>query len=87
MPTVEKLLILLRCNWDKVLFHQTGSAANKQLLTDIDRDKYASLRQDLLLAPKKSVAPEYARIVHRQMLATCVDKATAQTFIGYASTL
>ncbi|GAA4049840.1 hypothetical protein GCM10022409_40710 [Hymenobacter glaciei] len=87
MLTLEKLLILLRFNWDEALFQQSGSAADKLLLADIDWDKYASLLQDLLLVSKKLVSPEYARTVHRQLLAACADEATAQTFIGYASTL
>lgn len=85
--TIEKLLVLLRFNWDEAWFEQQGSAAEKQLLADIDWDKYASLLQDLLLVSKKLVSPEYARSVHRQLLAACADEATAQTFIGYASTL
>ena len=87
MLTTEKLLILLRFNWDAGQFEEHGSAAEKLLLTGIDWDKYASLLQDLLLVSKKLVSPEYARTVYRQLLAACADEATAQTFIGYASTL
>ena len=61
--------------------------AEKQLLANIDRDKYASLLRDLLLVSKKLVSLEFALTVHRQLLATCADETTAQTFIGYASTL
>ncbi|MCI1186461.1 hypothetical protein MON38_03465 [Hymenobacter sp. DH14] len=87
MLTTEKLLILLRFDWDEALFQQRGSAVEKQLLAGLDWDKYASLLQDLLLVSKKLVAPKYARTVHQQLLAACADEATAQTFIGYASTL
>ena len=87
MLTTEKLLLLLRFNWNEALFQQDGSVAEKQLLANIDRDKYASLLRDLLLVSKKLVSLEFARTVHRQLLATGADEATAQTFIGYASTL
>ena len=87
MLTVEKLLILLRFNWDEEQFVQTASAADKALLGGLDWDKYASLLQDLMLISKKLVSTDYARGVHQQLLAACADEATAQTFIGYASTL
>ena len=87
MLTTEKLLILLRYNWDEDQFTQTASAADKALLGELDWDKYASLLQDLVLTSKKLVSPEYARGVHQQLVAACADEATAQTFIGYASTL
>ena len=87
MLTAEKLLILLRYNWDEVRFRPTSSAADKPLLASIDWKEYASLRQDLLLVSKKLISPEYARPGHRQLLAACADEATARTFIGYASTL
>ena len=77
MLTVEKLLVLLRFDWDEALFLQEAAPADKALLTDIDWSKYASLRQDLTLTSKKSVSPEYTRGVHRQLLAACVGEATA----------
>ena len=87
MLTVEKLAVLLKFGWDENRFAQAGSAAEKALLADINWGKYASLSQDLMLVVKKLVSPEYARGVHRQLLTACADEATAQTFIGYASTL
>ena len=36
MLTAEKLLILLRCNWDEVQFRPTGSATDKPLLVGIN---------------------------------------------------
>lgn len=87
MLTVEKLLLLLRFNWDEERFVQTASAADKALLGELDWDKYASLLQDLMLISKKLVSADYARDVHQQLLAACADEVTAQTFIGYASTL
>jgi hypothetical protein len=87
MLTVEKLLILLKSNWDEHRFLRGASAADRALMAGVDWGKYASLLQDLVLTSKKLVSPEYARGVHQQLLAACADEATAQTFIGYASTL
>ena len=87
MLNVEKLLVLLRFNWDNARFREQGTAPEKALLAGLDWDEYAGLLQDLMLVSKNLVSPEYARTVHRQLLASCADEATAQTFIGYASTL
>ncbi|HEX8328240.1 MAG TPA: hypothetical protein VF629_11915 [Hymenobacter sp.] len=87
MLTVEKLRLLIQCNWDEDLFVRSASVQQKALLAGLDWGKYASLLQDLTLVSKKLVSPEYARTVHQQLLAACADEATAQTFIGYASTL
>jgi hypothetical protein len=87
MLTVEKLMILLNYNWDAYLFERTGSAAEKALLADLDWGKYELLLQDLVLVSKNLVSKEYAHHIHQQLLAACADEATAQTFIGYASTL
>jgi hypothetical protein len=87
MLTVEKLMILLNCNWDADLFAREGSAADKALLADLDWGKYGALLEDLVLVSKNLVSKEYAQKIHQQLLAACADEATAQTFIGYASTL
>ena len=87
MFTVEKLMALLKFNWDQDLFERGGSAQEKALLTGIDWPEYAGLLQDLMLVSKNLVSTEYARTVHRQLLAACADEETAQSFIGYASTL
>jgi hypothetical protein len=87
MLTVEKLKILLQCNWDEDLFARAGSPSQQAFMAGIELGKYASLLQDLTLISKKLVSPEYARIVHQQLVAACADEATTQTFIGYASTL
>jgi hypothetical protein len=87
MLTVEKLMVLLRFRWDEKLFVCGASAPEKAVLAGFDWAKYASLLHDLTLVSKKLVSPDYARTVHRQLLAACADEATAQTFIGYASTL
>lgn len=87
MLTIEKLTILLKFNWDADQFGWSGSPTEKKLMVDIDWSKYASLLQDLMLVSKKLVSTEFARAVHRRLLAACADEATAQTFIGYASTL
>ena len=87
MLTVEKLEILLKVNWDSNLFLRGGSAKEQSLLADINWSEYAGLLQDLMLVSENLVSPEYARAVRQQLLAACADKETAQTFIGYASTL
>ena len=87
MLTLGKLALLLEFGWDAARFANGGSAAEKAPLAAIDWRKVASLLQDLMLPTKKLVAPDYARLVHRQLVAASTDKATAPTFIGYASTL
>ncbi len=79
--------MLLKFGGDEDWLVRQGSAAEKALLVGVDWDKYASLLQDLMLVAKKLVSTNYARLVHRRLLAACADEATAQTFIGYASTL
>ncbi|HEX8657896.1 MAG TPA: hypothetical protein VF690_10195 [Hymenobacter sp.] len=87
MLTVEKLEILLKVNWDSNLFLRGGSAKEQSLLADINWSEYAGLLQDLMRISKNLFSTEYARAVRQQLLATCVDKESAQMFIGYASTL
>jgi hypothetical protein len=87
MLTIDKLRVFLKFDWDSDLFAVSGSAREKALMHVLDWGEYAALLQDLMLVSKKLVSTEYARRVHRKLLAACADEATAQTFIGYASTL
>ncbi|MCC3152687.1 hypothetical protein Q3A66_06735 [Hymenobacter sp. BT770] len=87
MLTVEKLMILLKFNWDADLFLSGGSPQEKALMKGIGWAEYAGLLQDLMLVSRNLVSTEYARTVHRRLLTACADEETAQTFIGYASTL
>lgn len=87
MLTVDKLMLLLKFNWDDDLFIRGASATEKALMAGLDWGKYVSLLQDLVLVSKNLVSTEYARAVHRNLHASCSDEETAQTFIGYASTL
>ena len=73
MCVIKKLLVPLRLSWDEARFRQHSSAVEKQLLADIDWSKYASLLHVLTLKSKKLIYPEYARVVHRQLLAACAD--------------
>ncbi|GAB3307092.1 hypothetical protein GCM10027511_18770 [Hymenobacter humi] len=87
MLTVEKLRLLINCNWDEDLFARAASARQKALLADLNWGKYVSLLQDLVLVTKNLASKEYSQKIHQQLLAACADEETAQTFIGYASTL
>ncbi|ALW85504.1 hypothetical protein AUC43_10620 [Hymenobacter sedentarius] len=87
MLTVEKLMVLINCNWDDDLFARAASAREKALLADLNWGKYVSLLQDLVLVSRNLVSKEYAQKIHQLLLAACADEETAQTFIGYASTL
>ena len=87
MLTVAKLSILIKFNWDDDQFIRGGSTREKQLLADVDWGQCNSLLQDLILVTKHLVAAEYAKKTHAKLLAVCADEETAQTLLGYASTL
>jgi hypothetical protein len=87
MLTIDKLRVFLKFNWDSDLLARSGPALEKALMHGLDWGEYAALLQDLMLVSKKLVSTEYARRVHRKLVTACADEATAQTFIGYASTL
>ena len=87
MLTVEKLSILIKFNWDDDQFVRGGSSREKKLLADVDWGQCNSLLQDLILVTRKLVAPEYAKKIHIRLLAVYADEQTAQTLLGYASTL
>lgn len=52
MLTTEKLMILLKYNWDVDRFARGTPARKRALLAGIDWGKYASLLHDLLLTSK-----------------------------------
>ncbi|OGX88463.1 hypothetical protein BEN47_08985 [Hymenobacter lapidarius] len=87
MLTIEKLSILMKFNWDDDQFSRGGSTREKQLLADVDWGQCVSLLQDLILVTKHLAATEYTIKTHARLLAVCADEQTAQTLLGYASTL
>jgi hypothetical protein len=87
MLTVEKLAVLIKYDWNFRQFEIQGTAAEKTLMEDVDWDDLSEILGDLKLYHKKLVSQEYASKIHSELLAVCADKATAQTLLGYASTL
>ena len=87
MLTESKIRLLFKYNWDVDMFLRAGSTSEKTLMKDIDWGKYEQLLQDLFLVTKKLVSKEYAQVVHRRLVSSCDSEATAQTLLGYASTL
>jgi len=87
MLTEEKLLTLIKFHWNAGLLRQQGSAAEQALLADVEVEAAAELLQDLQRYHRGLVSRQYARQIHQTLLAACADEATAQLFIGYASTL
>lgn len=86
MLTVEKLAILIRYQWDFRRFRSQATAQEKELM-DIDWHDLAEMLQDLRLLHKNLLSKEYASKLYADLLAGCADEATAQTLLGYASTL
>jgi hypothetical protein len=87
MLTIAKLQILITYHWHPAVFTQQASTAEKALLTDINWHDLAEMLQDLKLYHQQLLSQEYAHRLYGRLLAACADEATAQTFIGYASTL
>jgi hypothetical protein len=87
MLTVAKLAILIKYHWTERLFLKQGTAEERALLAGIDWNELAELLQDLKLYHQQLLAPDYAQRLHGRLLASCADEETAQTLIGYASTL
>ncbi|MBO2012742.1 hypothetical protein [Hymenobacter negativus] len=87
MLTVAKLTVLIKYHWDLRRFHKQGTLPEKELLAGVDWHATAELLQDLRLYHKNLVSPAYAAQIHANLLAACADEATAQTLLGYASTL
>ncbi|GAB3872457.1 hypothetical protein GCM10028824_22870 [Hymenobacter segetis] len=87
MLTVAKLAILIKYRWDNHLFKKQALAQEKELLADIDWYDIGELLQDLKLYHKNLVAAEYAKKILTDLRQVCADDETAQTLLGYASTL
>ncbi|GAB3576295.1 hypothetical protein [Hymenobacter daeguensis] len=86
MLTVAKLAVLIKYDWNFPLFEAEAMPAEKALM-DLDWYETAELLNDLRLYHKNLVSKEYAATIHANLLAACADEATAQTLLGYASTL
>jgi hypothetical protein len=87
MLTVAKLTVFIKYHWDLRHFHKQSTAAEAALMADIDWYDTVELLEDLRLYHKNLVSKEYAAKIHANLLAACADEATAQTLLGYASTL
>ncbi|MFC6225608.1 hypothetical protein ACFP2F_20345 [Hymenobacter artigasi] len=87
MLTVAKLAVLIKYRWDYRRFNKNGLPEEKALLADLDLHALAELLQDLTLYHKKLVSDEYAVKIHATLRTLCADDETAQTLLGYASTL
>jgi len=85
--TVEKLAVLIKYQWDLRRFYKQAPAAEKALMEGLDWNSLAELLQDLKRYHHQLVSADYAAKIHSELLAACADEETAQTFIGYASTL
>ncbi|WP_460616422.1 hypothetical protein [Hymenobacter ruber] len=87
MLTVAKLAVLIKYRWDTHVFKKQGLPEEKDLLADLDWYALAELLQDLTLYHKNLVAAEYAKKILTDLRQVCADDETAQTLLGYASTL
>jgi len=87
MLNVAKLAILIKYQWNFHRFTSQASEPEKELMAGIDWDGLAELIHDLRRYHHKLVSKEYAAKIHVALLAACADQATAQTLLGYASTL
>ena len=87
MLTVPQLAILIKYRWDIRRFNKQGLAEEKALLADLDWHALAELLQDLRLYHQHLVSDEYAVKIHATLRTACADEETAQTLLGYASTL
>ena len=87
MLTIAKLAVLIKYRWDYRRFNKQGLAEEKALLADVDWHALAELLQDLTLYHKHLVSDEYAVKIHAALRTACADDETAQTLLGYASTL
>jgi hypothetical protein len=85
--TVARLAVLIKYQWDLRRFYKQATAAEKELIQGLDWNHMAELLQDLKRYHQKLVSADYAAKIHAELLAACADEETAQTFIGYASTL
>ena len=84
--TVIKLAIIIKYQWNYRLFESKASLAEKNLM-DVDWDDLGEILNDLKLHHRNLVSKEYAQKIHADLLEVCADEETAQTLLGYASTL
>lgn len=87
MLTVPKLAVFIKYQWDHRRFKKHGTSQEKELMADLDWDTISEILEDLKRYHRHLVSKEYARKIHAELLAVCADGETAQTLIGYASTL
>ena len=87
MLTVAKLAVLIKYRWDNHLFKKQASATERELLADVDWDDISEVLQDLTRYHRQLVSAEYAKKILTDLRQICADDETAQTLLGYASTL
>ncbi len=87
MLTVAKLAVLIKYQWNAHQFKKQASAQEKELLAGLDWDETGEILQDLKRYHRKLISAEYAQKILTDLRQVCADDETAQTFIGYASTL
>ena len=87
MLTTAQLAILIKYQWDFRLFKKRASADEQALLLHLNWHDLAELLADLKRYHQNLVSVEYAKKIHADLLAVCADEQTAQTLLGYASTL
>lgn len=86
MLTISKLAVLIKYHWNLRRFQLEGTSQEKELM-DVDWEALTEILADLKLYHQRLVSPEYARKIYAQSLVVCADEDTAQTLLGYASTL
>ena len=87
MLTTAQLAILIKYQWDFRLFKKRALADEQALLQHLNWHDLAELLADLKRYHQNLVSAEYAKKIHADLLAVCADDQTAQTLLGYASTL
>ena len=87
MLTLPRLQLLIKYHWRPDRFAREASPAEQALMAVLDWTQLGELLSDLQLYHQQLLSKDYARQLHRRLLATCADEATLETFIGYASTL
>ena len=87
MLITAQLAILIKYQWDFRLFKKRASADEQALLQHLNWHDLAELLADLKRYHQNLVSAEYAKKIHADLLAVCADEQTAQTLLGYASTL
>jgi len=86
MLTVAHLAVLIKYHWDFRLF-QAQASPDEQALMQVDWAAAAELLQDLKRYHHNLVSKEYAQTILTDLRRMCSDEETAQTLLGYASTL